>query len=100
LNPVSATTTSRGREADASAGDCRYICTKTKALACFATHFHELTGLAAQESNVKNLQVKALVSSTGSGAQDKQITFLYTVEPGTSPHPHSPFTARDADHAV
>lgn len=62
----------------------RHICTKIHAFALFATHFHELTGLAIQEKNVKNLQVKALVSSTGKGSQDKQITFLYTVEPGPS----------------
>lgn len=51
----------------------------------FATHFHELTALAAQIDSVKNLHVSALVSKKdGGGTQDNDVTLLYKVEDGLS----------------
>ncbi|KAJ9148483.1 DNA mismatch repair protein msh-2 [Pleurostoma richardsiae] len=55
--------------------------------AMFATHFHELTALADQYPQVRNLHVTAHISGTGDngkgGENDKrEVTLLYKVEPG------------------
>ncbi|VUC23710.1 unnamed protein product [Clonostachys rosea] len=51
--------------------------------ALFATHFHELTALADQYPQVKNLHVTAHISGTGESASGKrEVTLLYKVEPG------------------
>ncbi|KAI2779983.1 muts domain V-domain-containing protein [Daldinia loculata] len=51
--------------------------------AMFATHFHELTALADQHPQVRNLHVTAHISSTGgSGVDKREVTLLYKVEPG------------------
>ncbi|CAM1503805.1 Fc.00g013960.m01.CDS01 [Cosmosporella sp. VM-42] len=51
--------------------------------AMFATHFHELTALADQYPQVKNLHVTAHISGTGDDADAKrEVTLLYKVEPG------------------
>lgn len=57
--------------------------------AMFATHFHELTALAEQHAQVKNLHVTAHVSGgdrggAGAGAEDatREVTLLYKVEDG------------------
>ncbi|KAJ1324463.1 DNA mismatch repair protein MSH2 [Microdochium nivale] len=54
--------------------------------AMFATHFHELTALAEQHPQVKNLHVTAHISSGSSPSseeeQKREVTLLYKVEPG------------------
>ncbi|PKS13001.1 hypothetical protein jhhlp_000342 [Lomentospora prolificans] len=52
--------------------------------AMFATHFHELTALADNYPQVRNLHVTAHISGIGKeGADDKrEVTLLYKVEPG------------------
>lgn len=53
--------------------------------AMFATHFHELTALADQYPQVKNLHVTAHISdgsSASSSAEKREVTLLYKVEPG------------------
>ncbi|KAI1487683.1 muts domain V-domain-containing protein [Biscogniauxia mediterranea] len=56
--------------------------------ATFATHFHELTALADQYPQVRNLHVTAHISGTGTGgggdpaADKREVTLLYKVEPG------------------
>lgn len=51
--------------------------------AMFATHFHELTALADQYPQVKNMHVTAHISGTGDDADSKrEVTLLYKVEPG------------------
>ncbi|KNZ76956.1 DNA mismatch repair protein msh-2 [Termitomyces sp. J132] len=60
-----------------------HIASEIRAFCLFATHFHELTALDQQISHVKNLHVVAHVTSTDEKSQDKDITLLYKVEPGT-----------------
>ncbi|KAK4094275.1 hypothetical protein Purlil1_1766 [Purpureocillium lilacinum] len=53
--------------------------------AMFATHFHELTALADQYPQVRNLHVTAHIGGTGSDASanaKREVTLLYKVEPG------------------
>ncbi|KAI0399457.1 DNA mismatch repair protein msh-2 [Xylaria palmicola] len=56
--------------------------------ATFATHFHELTALADQHPQVRNLHVTAHISGAqqpdGAPAADakREVTLLYKVEPG------------------
>lgn len=52
--------------------------------AMFATHFHELTALADQYPQVRNLHVTAHISgaSTGTTSDKREVTLLYKVEPG------------------
>ncbi|KAM0261287.1 hypothetical protein ACHAQJ_002318 [Trichoderma viride] len=51
--------------------------------AMFATHFHELTALADQYPQVKNMHVTAHISGTDGDVNAKrEVTLLYKVEPG------------------
>jgi len=52
--------------------------------ALFATHFHELTALAEQYPQVRNLHVTAHISGTGEYSKDekREVTLLYKVEEG------------------
>jgi DNA mismatch repair protein MSH2 len=52
--------------------------------ALFATHFHELTALADQYPQVRNLHVTAHISGTDGGKREekREVTLLYKVEPG------------------
>lgn len=62
-----------------------HIASKIRCFALFATHFHELTSLADQHKNVKNMQVVAHIEKPEEGANnDDDITLLYKVEPGIS----------------
>ena len=49
--------------------------------ALFATHFHELTALADQYPQVRNLHVTAHIGGDRAGAK-REVTLLYKVEPG------------------
>jgi len=51
------------------------IADKIKSLTLFSTHYFELTGLAAEYSNVKNVHLDAV-------EYKNQIVFLHTVKPG------------------
>lgn len=62
-----------------------WIATNIRCKCLFATHFHELTNLAAQQPHVRNLHVVALVKQKEGGSrQDRDITLLYKVQPGIS----------------
>ncbi|KAK0564305.1 MSH2 protein [Tilletia horrida] len=62
-----------------------WITTQIRCKTLFATHFHELTNLATQQSHVKNLHVVAHVSERKVGdATERDIDLLYRVEPGIS----------------
>ncbi|CRK42237.1 hypothetical protein BN1708_008702 [Verticillium longisporum] len=50
--------------------------------AMFATHFHELTALADQHAQVKNLHVTAHISGSEEGDAKREVTLLYKVEDG------------------
>jgi DNA mismatch repair protein MSH2 len=64
----------------------RHIASQIHAFCLFATHFHELTALDQQLPHVKNLHVVAHVTRKGEATQDRDITLLYKVEPGTREH--------------
>lgn len=64
-----------------------YIIKEIGCFALFATHFHELTALADQYPQVRNLHVTAHISGTGQHANEKspekpEVTLLYKVEEG------------------
>ncbi|KAJ1018408.1 hypothetical protein NDA18_006562 [Ustilago nuda] len=62
-----------------------WIATNIRCKCFFATHFHELTNLASQQTHVRNLHVVAHVKQRQGGSrQDRDITLLYKVEPGIS----------------
>ncbi|KAK3346803.1 DNA mismatch repair protein msh-2 [Lasiosphaeria hispida] len=52
--------------------------------ALFATHFHELTALAEQHPQVRNLHVTAHISGTGADKNNdkREVTLLYKVDEG------------------
>ena len=56
-----------------------YIVTRTDCLCLFATHFHELTAIAAQHKGVVNRHVSAYVNSK---EKDSQVVMLYKVQNG------------------
>ena len=55
----------------------RHIAKELKSFCLFATHFHELTGLADIVPSVSNLHVSAMTL-------DGSLTLLYKVKPGNS----------------
>lgn len=60
-----------------------HIVREIGAFALFATHFHELTALADQWKQVKNLHVVAHITDEADGPQSKrQVTLLYKVDEG------------------
>ncbi|ODA75993.1 hypothetical protein RJ55_08275 [Drechmeria coniospora] len=50
--------------------------------AMFATHFHELTALADQHPQVRNLHVTAHIGGGGEADAKREVTLLYKVEAG------------------
>ncbi len=67
-----------------------YLATKIKATTIFSTHYHQLTTLALQHSNIVNYQV--LVQE-----KNQDITFLYKVEPGSANRSYGIHVAALAD---
>ncbi|CCH59080.1 hypothetical protein TBLA_0B02380 [Henningerozyma blattae CBS 6284] len=62
-----------------------HIASKIGCFALFATHFHELTSLADNLPNVKNMHVVAHIEQGDeSHSNSDDITLLYKVEPGIS----------------
>ncbi|GJJ10537.1 hypothetical protein Clacol_004764 [Clathrus columnatus] len=59
-----------------------YIATNIHAFCLFSTHFHELTALAQELPQVKNLHVVAHVAQASEFSENQDITLLYKVEPG------------------
>jgi DNA mismatch repair protein MSH2 len=60
-----------------------HIVREIGAFALFATHFHELTALAEQWKQVKNLHVSVDIRDSGTGEDAKrQVTLLYKVDEG------------------
>ncbi|KFH40924.1 DNA mismatch repair protein msh-like protein [Hapsidospora chrysogenum ATCC 11550] len=64
-----------------------HIIKEIRCFAMFATHFHELTALAEDYPQVRNLHVTAHISGTGDadsggGNSKREVTLLYKVEPG------------------
>ena len=56
-----------------------YIVTRTDCLCLFATHFHELTAIAAQHKGVVNKHVSAYVNTKD---REKQVVMLYKIQEG------------------
>lgn len=67
-----------------------YLATKIKATTIFSTHYHQLTTLALEHSNIVNYQV--LVQE-----KNQDITFLYKVEPGSANRSYGIHVAALAD---
>lgn len=61
-----------------------HIIREIRCFALFATHFHELTALAEQYPQVRNLHVTAYISGTGDNKKNekREVTLLYRVEDG------------------
>jgi len=61
--------------------------TKTQARTLFATHFHELTGLAQKNQGVKNYNVAVSESSSG-------VSFLHKIMPGGTDQSYGIYVAQ------
>ncbi|MCJ1320705.1 MutS-like protein [Xylographa vitiligo] len=58
-----------------------HVVKEIKCFSMFATHFHELTALAEEYPQVRNLHVVAHISDT-SGRDKREVTLLYKVDEG------------------
>jgi DNA mismatch repair protein MutS len=56
-----------------------YLVTQVRAMTFFATHYHELTGLAGKYAQIQNAHMKVAEKAQGNS---KEITFLYTLTRG------------------